>query len=92
MRLVRPDLVTGSLDVAQYALGTLQQFLTAFGQPHAAVGAGKQRDVEFLLKALNMPGESRLRDMKMSRGAGNAAEFGDADKIVKAAQFHRAAI
>jgi hypothetical protein len=39
-----------------------------------------------------VPRESRLGNMQMSRGAGDAAELGDADKIVKAAQFHRAAI
>jgi hypothetical protein len=39
-----------------------------------------------------MPGQSRLSDVQMRRGASDAAEFGDADKIVKAAQFHRVAI
>src|SRR5271166_2405368 len=77
MRLVSSDLVAGPLDIAQDALRALEQPLTAFGQPHAAVGAGEQGDVELVLEPLDMPGESRL---------------GDADKIVKAAQFHRAAI
>jgi hypothetical protein len=92
MRLVRADFVTRPLDVAKDALRALEQFLASFGQPHAAIGAGEQGDVELLLEPLDVPRESRLGNMQMSRGAGNAAELGDADKIVKAAQFHRAAI
>ncbi len=92
MGLVRADLVTGALDVAKDALRALEQFLAPFGQPHAAVGAGEQGDVELLLEPLDVPRESRLGNMQMSRGASNAAELGDTDKIVKAAQFHRAAI
>ena len=92
MRLVRPDLVTRALDVAQDALRALEQLLPALGQPHAAVGAREQRDVELVLEPLDMPGQSRLGDVKMRRGAGDAAELGDADEIVKAAQFHRVAI
>ena len=92
MGLVRADLIAGALDVAKNALRALEQFLTPFGQPYAAVGAGEQGDVELFLEPLDVPRESRLGNMQMSRGAGNAAELGDADKIVKAAQFHRAAI
>src|SRR6266850_4050262 len=92
MRLLGSDLVTGSLDVAQDALGALKQLLTAFGQPYPPVCAGKQSDVELVLKALDMPGESRLGDVKMRRGTGDAAELGDADEIVQAAQFHCSAI
>ena len=92
MRLVRPDLVTRPLDIAQDALRALEQFLPTLGQPHAAVGAGEQGDVELVLEPLDMSGQSRLSDVQMSRGAGDAAELGDADKIVKAAQFHRVAI
>jgi hypothetical protein len=63
MRLVRPDLVTGALDVAQDALGAVEEFLPGLGQPHAAIGAGEQGGVELVLKALHMPGQSRLRDL-----------------------------
>jgi hypothetical protein len=35
-----------------------------------------------------MPGQRRLRDVEMGRGARDAAKLGDADEIVKAAQFH----
>src|SRR6516164_1256015 len=92
MRFMRPDLVPGSLEVTQDALRALKQLLPAFGQPHAAIGAREQGDVELVLEPLDMPGESRLSDVQMSRGAGDAAELRDADEIVKAAQFHRAAI
>ena len=37
-----------------------------------------------------MPGQSRLSDVQMSRGAGDPAELGDADKLVTAAQFQAA--
>jgi hypothetical protein len=89
MRRVSPDLVTRPLDVAQDALRALEQPLPAFGQPHPAVGAREQGDVELVLEPLDMPGEGGLSDMQMSRGAGDAAELGDANEIVKAAQFHR---
>ena len=49
-------------------------------------------DVELVLEPLDMPGQSRLGDVKMRRGTGDAAEFGNADEIVKAAQFHGIAI
>src|ERR1700737_2470240 len=92
MRLLGSDFVAGSLDVAKDALRALEQFLAAFGQPHAAVGAGEYGDVERLREPLHGPRESRLGDMQMTRSAGDTAELGDADEIVKAAQFHRAAI
>src|SRR5262249_43282436 len=82
-------LVTRALDVAQDALRALQQPLTAFGQSHTAIGARKQCDIEFVLEPLNMPGKRRLCDVKMCRSAGDAAEFGDADEIVKTAKLHR---
>ena len=66
--------------------------LAALGQPHTAVGAREQRDGELVLEPLHMPGQSRLGDVKMSRGAGDAAELGDADEIVKATQLHGIAI
>ena len=37
-----------------------------------------------------MPGQRRLSNLKMRRGPGYAAELGDADEVVKAAQFHAA--
>ena len=88
MRLVRPDLVAGALDVAQDALGAVEQLLPGLGQPHAAVGAGEQGGVELVLEPLDVPGQCRLRNLQMRRGAGDAAELGDADEIVEAAQFH----
>jgi hypothetical protein len=92
MGLVSADLIAGPLDVAQDALGAFKQLLTAFGQPYPPVCAGKQRDVELVLEALDMPGQSRLGDVKMGRGTGDAAELGDADEVVQATQFHLSAI
>jgi hypothetical protein len=89
---VSPDLVTRPLDVAQDALRALKQPLPALGQPHTAIGTREQRDVELVLKPLDMPSQSRLGDVKVSRGAGDAAELGNPDEIVKAAQFHGIAI
>ena len=43
MRLVSPDLVTCTLNIAQNALRALEKLLAAFGQPHATVGAREQR-------------------------------------------------
>ena len=88
MRFARPDLVAGSLEVAQDALRALKQLLPAFGQPHAAIGAREQGDFELVFEPLDMPGQRRLRDVEMRRGARDAAKLGDADEIVKAAQFH----
>src|SRR5438132_738249 len=92
MGLVSPDLVTGTLDIAQDALRALEQLLAAFGQPYTPVCAGEQSDVKLVFETLDMSGESRLGDVKMSRGTGDAAELGDADKVVEAAQFHRVTI
>ena len=92
MGLVSPDFVTRPLDVAQDALRALEQLLPAFGQPHTAIGAREQRDVELVLEPLDMPGQGWLSDVQMRRGAGDAAELSDADEIMKAAQFHRVAI
>src|SRR5437870_4214582 len=90
MGVLGTDLVAGALDVAQDALGIFQQLLPRLGQPHAAIGAGEQRHSELLFQALDMPGQRRLGEPEMSRRAGDAAEFGDADEIAEAAQFHDA--
>ena len=92
MRVLGADLVAGALDVAQDAGGAVEQLLPGLGQPHAAIGAGEQRDVELLLEPLDVAGQRRLGDTQMRRGAGDAAEFGDADEIMQAAQFHRGTI
>jgi hypothetical protein len=39
--------------------------VTGLGQPHATVGAGEQRDVEFFLEPLDVPGESGLGNVQM---------------------------
>ena len=88
MRLVGADFVAGALDIAQDALGAVEQFLAGLGQPDAAIGAGEQGSVELVLEPLHLPGQRRLCDLQMRRGAGDAAEFGDADEVVEAAQFH----
>ena len=80
-----PDFVSRPLDIAQDALSALEQFLPALGQPHTAVRAREQRNAELVLEPLDMPGQSRLGDVKMRRSAGDAAELGDPDEIVKAA-------
>ena len=90
MGVLRPDLVAGALDVAQDADRAFEQFLARLGQPHAAIGAGEQRHPELFLEPLHVPGQRRLGEMQMRRGAGDAAELGDADEIVQAAQFHGA--
>ena len=63
-------------------------FSPGLGQPHAAIGAGEQRHPKLFLEPLHVPGQRRLGQVQMRRGAGDAAEFGDADEIVQAAQFH----
>ena len=90
MRLVGADLVAGPLDVAQDALRAFEQFVAGLGQPHAAVCADEQRRVELVLEPLHVPGQRGLGDLQMRRGAGDAAELGDADKVLKAAQLHDA--
>src|ERR1700680_1501053 len=90
MGVLGADLVAGALDFAQDALGVFQQLLSRLGQPHAAIGAGEQRHPELFLQALDLPGQRRLGEPEMRRGAGDAAEFGDADEIAEAAQFHDA--
>ena len=89
MRVLGADLVAGALDVAQDTGRAVEQLLPGLGQPHAAIGAGEQRDGELVLEALDMAGQRRLGDVKMRRGAGDAAQFGDADEIMQAAQLHR---
>ena len=88
MRVLGADFVAGAFQVAQDPRGAFEQFLARFGQPHAAIGAGEQPDVQLFLEPLHMPGQRRLRDMQMRRGPRDAAEFGDADEVVQAAQFH----
>ena len=88
MGVLGADFVAGALDVAQDAGGAFQQLLAGLGQPDAAIGAGEQRHAELLLEPLHMPGQRRLREVQMRRGAGDAAEFGDADEVIEAAQFH----
>jgi hypothetical protein len=92
MRLVGPDFVAGPLQVAQDALRALEQLLPAFSEPHAAVSASEQSDLKLVFEPLDMPGQRRLGDVEMGCGTRDAAEFGDADEIVKAAQFHLVAI
>ena len=69
-------------------VGAVEQFLPGLGQPHAAIGAREQRHPKLLFEPLHVPGQRRLRQVQMGGGAGDAAEFGDPDKIGKAAQFH----
>ena len=88
MRVLRADFVAGALDVAQDARRAVEQLLPRLGQPHAAIGAGEQHDVELFLEPLDVPRQRRLGDMQMRGGAGDAAEFGDADEIMQAAQLH----
>jgi len=76
-------------EVAQDADRAVEQFLPRLGQFDTAVGAGEQRNVEFVFEPLHMPCQRRLCNMQVRGGAGNATEFGDTDKIVQAAQFHR---
>ena len=56
---MRSDLVAGALEIAQNALRAVEQFLPGLGQPHATVGAGEQRRVEFVFEPLDMPGQRR---------------------------------
>ena len=81
--------IDGRVDIAQDAGRAVEKFLPGLGEADAAIGAGEQRDVEFLFEALHMAGQRRLRDMQMRRGARDAAELGDADEIMQAAQLHR---
>src|SRR5262245_26711169 len=89
MGVLRPDLVAGALDVAQAAGRAIEQLLPRLGQSNAGVGAGEQRDIELVLEPLDVAGQRRLRDVKMRRRTGDAAEFGDADEVVQAAELHR---
>src|SRR5438270_220368 len=68
--------------------GALKELLAGLGQAHAAIGAGEQRHPQLLLEPLHMPGQRRLGEAQMQGGAGYAAELGDADEVVEAAQFH----
>src|ERR1700758_304556 len=88
MSLVRPDLVTRPFDIAQDALRAFEQFVTGFGQPHTPVRAREQRRMQLVLEPLHMPGERRLGNLQMCRGAGDAPELGDADEGGEAAQLH----
>src|SRR5439155_11538529 len=68
------------------------QFVTDLGQPHAAICAGEQWRIELVLEPLHVPSERRLGDLQMRRGSGDAAELGDADEVMQAAQLHDRAI
>ena len=85
---VSADLVAGPFDIAQDALGAFEQSLPGLGQAYAAIGAGEQWRVELVLEPLHMTRERGLGDLQMSRSAGNAAELGNADEVVQAAQLH----
>ena len=65
MRVVRADFVAGALDVAQDALGAVEQLVAGLGQPDAAVGAGEQGGAELVFQPLHVAGQApagRLRD------------------------------
>src|SRR4051794_1187741 len=88
MRVLGADLVAGALDVPEDADGPVEEFLACLGQFDAAIGAGEQGDIQFVFEALDVPRQGWLGDVQMRRGSRDAAEFGDPDKVMEAAQFH----
>ncbi|GAB2581196.1 hypothetical protein GCM10027034_10420 [Ramlibacter solisilvae] len=66
----------------------LEQHLARFGGHRPPAIAQQQRLPQFDFEQPHLPAQRGLRDFELERGAREAAEFGDPDKVFKLFEIH----